>query len=82
MEALNNSLDEITIQLDAEAAKAYKSASSDEKNKIRILLSRWLRELTSRDKSSLKQLMDEISDNAQARGLTPEILETILSEKE
>lgn len=82
MEALNNNLDEITIQIDSEAAKAYKSASSDEKKKIRILLSNWLKEITVKDKSSLKKLMDDISDKAQASGLTPEILETILSEEE
>ncbi len=82
MDALNNKLDEIRIQVDAEAAKAYKTASSDERRKIQILLSNWLKQVTLRDKTSLKQLMNEISDNAQARGLTPEILETILSETE
>ena len=82
MEALNNSLDEITIQIDSQAAKAYKSASSDEKKKIQMLLSTWLKEVTLKDKPSLKQLMDDISDNAQGRGLTPEILEAILSAEE
>jgi predicted restriction endonuclease len=70
------SFDEITIQIDTEAAQAYKSASPEEKKKIDFLISAWLKEVTSKDKSSLKQLMDEISDKAQARGLTPEILET------
>ncbi len=79
MEALNNSLDEITIQVDSEAAKGYRAASSDEKKKIQMLISTWLKEVTLRDKSSLKQLMDDISAKAQRRGLTPEILETILS---
>ena len=81
MDSLSNSLDEITIQIDSEAAKAYKSASPDEKKKIQFLISAWLKEVTSKDKSSLKQLMNEISENARARGLTPEILETILSEE-
>ncbi len=82
MEALNKSLEEIKIQIDSEAAEVYKSASSDEKKKIQILFSSWLKEIALKDKSTLKQLMNEISDNAQDRGLTPEILETILSEKE
>ncbi len=81
MEPSNNKADEITIQIDPEVAKAYKSASNDEKRKIQLLLNKWLREITIKDKSSLKQLMDEISDNAQGRGMTPEILETILSEE-
>ncbi|MFQ5710065.1 MAG: hypothetical protein ACE5HO_21635 [bacterium] len=81
MDSLINSLDEITIQIDSEAAKAYKSASPDEKKKIQFLISTWLKEVASKDKSSLKQLMDGISAKAQARGLTPEILEAILSEK-
>ena len=79
MEALNNSSNKITIQIDPEAAQAYKSASSDEKKKLQMLISIWLKEVTLKDKSSLKQLMDNISDNVQNRGLTPEILETILS---
>jgi predicted restriction endonuclease len=81
MDSLTNSLDEITIQIDSEAAKAYKSASPDERKKIQFLISIWLKEVTSKDKSSLKQIMDDISEKAQARGLTPEILETILSEE-
>lgn len=71
MEALNNSLDEITILIDSEAARAYKSASFDEKKKIQILLSNWLKEVTLKDKSSLKQLMDEISENAKTKFWKP-----------
>lgn len=50
---------------------------SEEKKKIQMLISNWLKEVTLKDKSFLKQLMDEISDNARARGLTPEILEQL-----
>ncbi|WP_262983534.1 hypothetical protein [Phormidesmis priestleyi] len=33
-----------------------------------------------KDVAFLRELMDEISDRARARGLTPEILESILNE--
>lgn len=38
-----------------------------------------LRDAT-RSRSSLKEVMFEISENAQRRGLTPEILQSILDE--
>ncbi len=68
----------ITIQLDAEAVRAYMTASAEEQKKMQFLLSLWLRALTTAPTVPLKVLMDDISDKAQARGLTPEILETLL----
>ncbi len=67
----------ISIQLDNDAARIYTAASAGNKEKLRMLLSFWLREF---DVSSipLTTLMDKISDKAQARGLTPEILESLL----
>ena len=38
----------------------------------------WLRQLTARS-TSLSSLMDQVSDKAQARGLTLEILEEMLN---
>ena len=76
-----NSLEAITMQIDSEAAKAYKSATPELRKKIEILFSAWLKEVASKDRTALKQLMDKMSDKAQARGLTPEILETILREE-
>jgi hypothetical protein len=81
MKTSNRPVEEISIQLDADAVRAYKSASTDEKKKIQILISNWLKEFAQKDKPSLKQFMDETSDNVQIRGLTPEILESILSDE-
>lgn len=67
----------ITIQLDAETARLYETASEEERKKMQVLLSLWLREFAA-SSVSLKELMDEISKKAQARGLTPEMLETLL----
>jgi hypothetical protein len=70
----------ITIQVDPEAALAYRSVSDDERRKLDLLLSLRLREVT-RPGASLEDVMDEISRNAQERGLTQEILKAILDER-
>lgn len=69
----------ITIQVDPETADAYRAASPDERDKIDTLLTLKLREAV-RSQESLQHLMDEIGREAQARGLTPGILASILNE--
>jgi hypothetical protein len=68
----------ITIPLDPQTARSYNSAAPEEKRKIQALLSLWLRELASGDYPSLHQVLDEAGRKAKARGLTPEILESLL----
>ena len=68
----------ITIQVDPEAAQAYAAASPEMQWKIQLLLSLHLRDLTLKPRRSLLETMDELSAEAQANGLTPEILESIL----
>jgi hypothetical protein len=68
----------ITIEVDAAAAKAFAAAPTEERRKMQLLLSLRLRELTTPPGKSLKTLMDEIGARAEARGLTPEILESLL----
>jgi len=68
----------ITIPLDAQTAQIYTRASSEDKRKLRVLLSLWLREFAISPRP-LQVIMDEISEKAQARGLTPEILESLLN---
>ncbi|MCB9078210.1 MAG: hypothetical protein H6631_11495 [Anaerolineaceae bacterium] len=67
----------INIQLDDDAAQIYTTASEEDRKKIQLLLSFWLREFDL-PSIPLTDLMDEISEKAQQRGLTPEILETLL----
>lgn len=74
------STEPITLEIDSEAAQAFKSASAEEREKLQVLLGIWLKEYARADASSLKEAMDEISRQAQNRGLTPEILESILEE--
>jgi hypothetical protein len=71
--------EEITIRVDPEAAQAYRAASEQERRKLDLLLSLRLHDAL-RPSGSLKELMREISRKAQERGLTPEILESILHE--
>ena len=70
----------LTLELNAEAVKAYNTASEEEREKIRLLLGFWLKEFAASPTTSLQTLMDDISDKAQARGLTPAVLESILDD--
>jgi len=70
----------ITLQVDQEAARIFKSATVEEQEKVQVLLGIWLKELGTSEVRSLSETMDEISQKAQARGLTSELLEDILKE--
>ena len=69
----------ITIRVSPEAASAYETAPAERRRKLDVLLSLKLSEVT-RAKCSLEVIMSEMSRKAQERGLTPEILESILAE--
>jgi len=71
---------EITIRVDAEAAKAYAAASAEERQKIDLLLSLRLSQVTN-PSAPLEQVMREISESARARGLTEDKLNEMLSEE-
>jgi len=71
--------EEITIRVDPEAARAYRAATEQDRRKLDLLLSLRLHDAL-RPGGSLKELRRDISRKAQERGLTPEILETILHE--
>jgi len=72
-------MSEITIEVSPEVAAAYLSASPQERKKIQSIVSILLQKQVDRDVALLRELMDEISDRAKSRGLTSEILESILS---
>lgn len=63
---------EITIKVDAEAAKAYAAASPEEREKIDLLLSPRLSQVT-RPSDPLEQTMREISEAARGRGFTDKV---------
>lgn len=70
----------ISIPVDADAAQSFCQASSQERRKLELLLRLRLRELTRGRTRPLPEIMDEIGANAQAKGLTPERLESMLSD--
>ena len=68
----------VNIPLDDETAKIYRKAPLADKKKMQLLLSLWLREF-EKPSVTLDQLMDDIDRKAHDRGLTPEILDSILN---
>ena len=70
----------ISIAVDADAAKSFCEASPEERRKLELLLRLRLRELTLERVRPLKEIMDDIGADAEAKGLTPELLESMLRE--
>ena len=71
-------METITILVDSEIKTAFEQATPETLQKLTMLL-----KLLFKDKQkeqTLTEVMAEISDKAQARGLTPEILEFILTD--
>lgn len=71
----------ITLQVESDVARFYNDAPQNDKQKMQALFGRWLKQYAEADVDSLKQVMDAMSLNSQSRGLTPEILESLLSDE-
>ena len=71
----------ISIEVDEDTARAFSQASAEEQRKLRLLLGLRLRELLARPGRPLREIMDGIGAEAEARGLTPEILESLLHDE-
>lgn len=70
----------IISQVDPQAARAFAAATPEIRRKQELLLSlHWLE--ATRTPESLTQVMSEISRNAQARGLTPDLLKSMKETK-
>lgn len=68
---------QITVSVDSDVAGIYRSASDEERRKLDLLINLHLRDATA-SKKSLSDIMFDISRNAQRRGLTREIPQSIL----
>jgi hypothetical protein len=66
----------IHIPVESDLAQVYQMASDEEQQKLQALVSLWLRDIAVQ--GSLPALMDEISERAQERGLTPDLLDSLL----
>jgi hypothetical protein len=68
----------ITILVDPRVEQAWNAADDAERRKLQVLFNLLLGDLISDERPSLEKIMDEVGREAEARGLTPEILESIL----
>ncbi|NTW19544.1 MAG: hypothetical protein HGA42_08035 [Nostocales cyanobacterium W4_Combined_metabat2_030] len=72
-------MENITIQVEPEIAKAYREAEPEKQQKIQIFLNIMLQKAVSQ--KPLLDIMEEASQQAIANGMTPEILESILKDE-
>ena len=70
----------ISIEVDAETAQEFASADVERRRKLGMLLGWRLRDLLKPPQRTLLQIMDDMGQQAQANGLTPEILQSILDD--
>ena len=75
LKALLMPTETIVLQVDAEVAQMFRGTSRSNQEKLQALLGVWLREYTKANAASLNEVMNKIGENAQNRGLTPEIME-------
>ncbi|KYC42396.1 hypothetical protein WA1_20735 [Scytonema hofmannii PCC 7110] len=77
---------EITIKVPSEIAQAYRNATEEQREqlqlKITAIMQSQLTTLRQEAVARLRNTMDKASQEAQERGLTPEILESILNDDE
>jgi hypothetical protein len=75
------STETISITVDTETARSFAAASPEDRRKVELLLRLRLRELTQGPVRPLREIMDEIGAEAESRGLTPEMLKSMLCEE-
>ncbi|RZM78616.1 hypothetical protein [Leptolyngbya iicbica] len=71
---------QISISVDDETAQAYAAMSPEAQQKVQMVLRLQMQALLNQPPRSLQAIMDDIGAKAEARGLTPQILETLLSD--
>jgi hypothetical protein len=72
-------METIELQVDADVARTFQSAQPEQQQKVQVLMSQWLKRAMAVTK--LQATMDRLSDEAEANGLTPEILQSILNDE-
>ena len=71
----------IELEVDPELAQAYLAVPPQERLMVQTLLKLRLREIMKAPRRPLNEIMDQLGREAQERGLTPEILESILQDE-
>ncbi|BAQ60911.1 hypothetical protein GM3708_1317 [Geminocystis sp. NIES-3708] len=72
-------MQQITIEVDDNVKKAFQLASPQQKQELSYLIGAYLG--SSWEEKNLIEVMEIISDNAEKRGLTPEILAELLADE-
>ena len=70
----------ITIEVSEDAARVYETASPELRLKLDALLSLKLTEVRATTRS-IEQVISDLSRKARERGLTPEIVDSILNDE-
>ena len=77
--------EEIIIKVPFEVAEAYRNATEEEREQLQLKIAAIMQSqfITNRLEAlaRLRNTMDKVSQEAQERGLTPEILESILNDE-
>ena len=77
--------EEIIIKVPFEVAEAYRNATEEEREQLQLKIAAIMQFqfITNRLEAlaRLRNTMDKVSQEAQERGLTPEILESILNDE-
>ena len=71
--------EEITMMVSPKVAEAYQKATAKQRQCLQALITLFF-DKDGSEIDFLGEIMDEISDRAISRGLTPEILDSILNE--
>lgn len=73
----------LTIHVEPDTAHAFLAASEEEdRRKMELLLGLQLGRLVSTNQETLGEIMDRMGREAEANGMTPESLQTILDDEE
>jgi len=71
-------MEAITINVDNEVAQAYREAEFNKQQQLGMMIKLFFQPDLAR--KTLSDVMEEIADKAKKRGLTPEILQSILED--
>ena len=71
-------METIELQVDADLAKTFQDANPAQQQKVQALMNTWLKRAMII--TQLQTTLDNVSDEAETNGLTPEILESILND--
>jgi hypothetical protein len=71
----------LSIPLDAQLVERYEQASPEQQRKARIMVELVLRQTIAPSQRTLSEVMDAISDYAEAQGLTEDMLDDLLNDE-